>query len=234
MTQARFVQEGNSIDYTPVAAVAAGDVVVQGALVGVAKLDIEAARLGALAIGGLFDFVKATGAITAGAAVYWDADGNPVGGTAGTGALTTTAGGNTFVGWAVVAAAETDTTARVRLFGSPSVTANHYGPLNNAIADPGNAGAIPVTASGYVPIVTTGAETRTLAVPTFAAQELLITMKTDGGDCVITVADPHIDGTNNTITLNDAGDTIRLVAGISGAGFVWRLNFNVGATLSHV
>ena len=59
-------------------------------------------------------------------------------------------------------------------------------------------------------------------------------MKTDGGDCVITVADPHIDGTNNTITLNDAGDTVRLVAGVSGAGFVWRLSFNVGAVLSHV
>ena len=56
-----FVHDGSSIDYTPGAAVAAGDVVVQGDLVGVAKLDIPANVLGALAVTGVFDFPKATG-----------------------------------------------------------------------------------------------------------------------------------------------------------------------------
>jgi hypothetical protein len=109
-----------------------------------------------------------------------------------------------------------------------------FNPLTANIADVASGAAIPVTASGKVEIVTTGAETRTLAVPTFIGQQLLLSMKTDGGDCVVTVADPHIDGTNNTITFNDVGDTVLLVAGISGAGFVWRLAFNVGAALSHV
>ncbi|GIW55554.1 MAG: hypothetical protein KatS3mg082_1958 [Nitrospiraceae bacterium] len=75
MAQAVFVHEGASIDYTPAADVAAGDVVVQGDLVGVAKLDIKAGKLGALAVEGVFDFAKATGvgtAIAAGAIVYWD------------------------------------------------------------------------------------------------------------------------------------------------------------------
>jgi predicted RecA/RadA family phage recombinase len=103
--QAQFVQQGLSIDYTPGSAVAAGDVVVQGKLVGVAKLDIAANVLGALTVLGIFDGVKDASDITAvGTALYWDADGNPVGGEAGTGAYTTTATGNTFAGWSLAIA----------------------------------------------------------------------------------------------------------------------------------
>ena len=58
---AEFVHEGNAIDYTPGADVSAGDVVVQGDLVGVAKRDISANTLGALAVAGVFDFPKAAG-----------------------------------------------------------------------------------------------------------------------------------------------------------------------------
>lgn len=43
-----FVHDGDAIDYTPGADVASGDVVVQGELVGVAKLDIKANKLGPL------------------------------------------------------------------------------------------------------------------------------------------------------------------------------------------
>lgn len=73
---ATYVQKGEAVDYTPVAAVSAGDVVVQGDLVGVATQDIAAGVKGALVVSGVFDFPKATGdgaAITAGAKVYWDA-----------------------------------------------------------------------------------------------------------------------------------------------------------------
>ena len=47
---AKYIQEGKNVDYTPGSAVTAGDVVVQGDLVGVAKLDIAANRQGALAV----------------------------------------------------------------------------------------------------------------------------------------------------------------------------------------
>lgn len=106
MVQAVFVHEGCSIDYTPAADVAAGDVIVQGDLVGVAKQPIKANQLGSLAISGVFDFAKATGAISVGALVYWDDTAN---------VATTVATGNKLVGKAVRAAASADTTVRVKL-----------------------------------------------------------------------------------------------------------------------
>jgi len=108
---ATFVQDGNSIDYTPASDVATGDVVVQNDLVGVAKQPIAAGALGALAVAGVFDFPKATGAstaITAGSTVYWDA-GNSV-------ATTDNGGGaNKLIGKTVAAAGDDDATVRVRL-----------------------------------------------------------------------------------------------------------------------
>lgn len=221
MGQATFVQEGNAIDYTPGSAVASAQVVVQSGVIGMARTPIPANTLGSLAVTGIFDVVKAAEAIGAGAAVYWQANGNPVGGTAGSGAATATANGNTFMGWAIAAADETDAVVRIRLFGSPAVTVNHYGPLNNLIADPGDGEAVPVTASGRVELVTAaGAQTRTLAAPTFGGQELLLGFKTDGGDCVITVTGCD-DG--DTITFANTGETVRLIGVAKGAGFVWRV-----------
>ena len=57
---ARYIQNGESIDYTPTADVAAGQVVVQVALVGVTKKPIPANTLAVLAVEGIFDFPKAT------------------------------------------------------------------------------------------------------------------------------------------------------------------------------
>ncbi|SRR5579885_860870 len=109
MAQAVFVHEGCSIDYTPAADVAAGDVVVQGDLVGVAKQPIKAKQLGALAVEGVFDFAKATGAgtaLAAGTTVYWDDAAN---------VATSTAAGNKQIGKVVKAAADADVTVRVRM-----------------------------------------------------------------------------------------------------------------------
>lgn len=92
MAQAVFVHEGETIDYTPTEAVAAGRVVVQGDLVGVTKCPIAANALGALAVTGVFDFAKNFGtgqAIQAGAKCYWDNV---------NGLATTTASGNTYIG----------------------------------------------------------------------------------------------------------------------------------------
>ena len=86
--QATYVQKGHQIDYTPSSAVVAGQVIVLGNTVGIANVPIAASALGALTVEGLFDVAKATGAITVGAAVYWDADGDPLGWTVGTGAAT--------------------------------------------------------------------------------------------------------------------------------------------------
>lgn len=103
-----------------------------------------------------------------------------------------------------------------------------------AVADPGNAGAIAVTHSGVCPLVTAGAETRTLAIPTFLGQELVLQMKTDGGDGVVTSAQAINQAGNNTITFNDAGDAVGLVAIDVGGALRWRVRFNDGATLATV
>ena len=111
MAQAVFAHEGAAIDYTPGADVTAGDVIVQGDLVGVARLDIKAGVLGALAVTGVFDFPKATGAstaIAAGVDVYWDvADAE-----AKTDSET---GANKLIGKTVAAAGDNDAEVRVRM-----------------------------------------------------------------------------------------------------------------------
>jgi hypothetical protein len=100
--------------------------------------------------------------------------------------------------------------------------------LATAIADPGASGAIPVTSSGYVPIVTATAESRTLAVPTFSGQLLLLEMKTDGGDCTITVAQAIDEYGTTNVVLNDAGDAVLLVGVYSGSNLRWRTVANRG------
>jgi len=102
------------------------------------------------------------------------------------------------------------------------------------VSDPGNAGAIPVTRSGSVAIVTAGAETRTLAIPAAITQILTLYFKTDGGDCVVTVAAAINAAGNNTITLNDAGDSITLRGIHNGTALAWRVMVNDGCTLSTV
>lgn len=99
------------------AALASGQVVVTGSLVGVSLGAYAIGDTAQVALEGVFEVPKATGALTHGAAVYWDADGNPVSGTAGTGAATATATDNTLMGYAFDAAASGDATATVRLLG---------------------------------------------------------------------------------------------------------------------
>ncbi|MCE9530358.1 MAG: DUF2190 family protein [Planctomycetes bacterium] len=107
MPQATFVHDGDLIDYTPGADVAAGEVVVQGDLIGVTRSALAANLPGALAVRGVFDFAKNTGvAYTAGQILYWD-DTNNV--------STATASGNKQIGKVVRAAGATDTTVRIRL-----------------------------------------------------------------------------------------------------------------------
>lgn len=103
-----------------------------------------------------------------------------------------------------------------------------------AITDPGDAGAIPVTASGTCAITTAGAETRTLAIPTFISQQITLCLDTDGGDAVVTVAQAVNQTGNNTLTMADAGDEITLRAITVGGALRWRVGSNDGVALSTV
>lgn len=111
MAVATRVHDEDMIDYTPGADVSAGDVVVQGELVGIANRDIPANTLGSLSVTGVFDLPKVGGPdrdIAAGADVYWD-EANQV-------AMDDAASGaNKKVGRAVRYAEMADVTVRVRL-----------------------------------------------------------------------------------------------------------------------
>lgn len=102
----------------------------------------------------------------------------------------------------------------------------------NVIADPGDAAAIAVTASGVCALTTAGAETRTVAIPTFVGQTLTLVLDTDGGDCVVTFASDIDQSGNDKWTANDAGDCISLVGVTIGGTRAWRLLHNVGGALS--
>jgi predicted RecA/RadA family phage recombinase len=109
MPQAILAHEGRHIDYTPATAVAAGDVVVQnGRVAGVANVDIEAGRQGALAVEGVFDFTKLNvgTSFTVGENLYWD-DLND--------RAVSTGAGNAYLGKCVRPAADTETRVRVKL-----------------------------------------------------------------------------------------------------------------------
>lgn len=106
---ARYIkgETGPVIDYTPVGAVSAGNVVVLGDLVAVAKLDIAAGALGQLHLGGVYDFPKSTAggsAIAVGKTVYWDAGNN---------VATETSTGNKLLGKTELACTDAASTVRV-------------------------------------------------------------------------------------------------------------------------
>lgn len=105
--------------------------------------------------------------------------------------------------------------------------------IPSVIADPGDGGAIPVTRSGNVAITTTGVDdTRTLAIPSFAGQRLVLSLDVDAGDAVITVAAAYNQTGNTILTMADAGDAVELVAVQVAGALVWRLAYNDGAALS--
>lgn len=105
---------------------------------------------------------------------------------------------------------------------------------SSQLADPGNWNAIPVYDSGTVALVTAGAETRTLAAPTFVGQELTLYCKTYVGNCVVTCATTINETGNNTMTFSATGQAVHLRAVEEGATLRWRFAQADGAVLSTV
>lgn len=112
-----YIQKGDRLVYEAAAAVASGAPVVVGTRIGVAAGDIAAGESGVLVMEGVFSLPKVTGAIDQGTDLYFDADGDPLGGTAGSGAITATATGNVAAGYAFAAALAADTHVLVKLDG---------------------------------------------------------------------------------------------------------------------
>lgn len=117
MAQSTFISQDDPMNYTPAGAVALGAVVIEDGLCAIANKAIAAAELGTLVKEDIWDIVKDASVFTDNDAVYWNPVGDPVGGTAGTGAATLTPGGFNLIGYVPPdsSALTGDTTVRVAL-----------------------------------------------------------------------------------------------------------------------
>jgi hypothetical protein len=102
-----------------------------------------------------------------------------------------------------------------------------------ALADPGTGAAIPVTRSASVAITTAGAETNTLAAPTFIGQKMILACTAyAGGDRVITSAVALNQAGNTVMTIGAVGDAIVLEARTLAGSLQWLVTANDGTALS--
>jgi predicted RecA/RadA family phage recombinase len=108
MATAAYWQRGESLDYTNsgTSTIEANTIVAYGTRIGVIGCDIAAGETGSLHVSGVFEMPKGSGAITAGAEVYWSED---------DAAITTTASGNVHAGFAAQAAAADAATVLVKI-----------------------------------------------------------------------------------------------------------------------
>lgn len=115
----------------------------------------------------------------------------------------------------------------------PLENINALGVEPRAIEDPGDTETIDAEESGYVNLVSGGAETRTLADPAYIGQILDLFFYTDGGDCVITASSPVNQAGNTSLTFADVGDHLRLVGHYNPTdGWEWRVIANDGVALA--
>lgn len=161
---ATFWAQGDLIDYTPGAAVTAGDVVVVNGMPLVAFADIAAGVLGALRVRGVIKVPKITGAFAVGDSVYWNPTGSPNTGTASSGAATGVTSAAYFMGYATVAAASGDDFVYVNLGVRPPTAGR--GAVNADVAATGSVqGDAAAVAEGFT--VVTGADaTKGVILPT--------------------------------------------------------------------
>jgi len=101
-----FLGHSNDQMLTAPVAVASGGGALVGAIFGVAKTNIAQGQRGPFCLTGKFELPKDANAIAEGARVYWD-NTNKV--------VTATAGANTLIGVATLAALAATTTVHVRL-----------------------------------------------------------------------------------------------------------------------
>lgn len=101
------------------------------------------------------------------------------------------------------------------------------------IVDPGTGVAIPVTASGSMAITQNGAETNTLANPTFMGQTISLFVDTDtSGQRVVTAAARVNQPGNTVMTFTSVGAFIKLEAITIAGALRWQVVAFEGVTLA--
>ena len=108
------------------------------------------------------------------------------------------------------------------------------GGVGNVIAPAATGTAIPVTASGQMDItVGGGAETNTLAIPTYVGQQIGIVNGTNGGGTRTITASQAVNQAGNTkMAFAAAADACTLTAFSIAGALQWRVTYNDGVALS--
>lgn len=116
MPKAILWKEGVELDHTSAAAALGGAPVQEGGRAAILSTDVAAGGIVGAATSGIFKIEATTAVGKKGDPVFWDADGSPYGGTASSGAATTSpAAGDFFLGSLTAAKGATDTHAYVAL-----------------------------------------------------------------------------------------------------------------------
>jgi hypothetical protein len=107
---------------------------------------------------------------------------------------------------------------------NPSGVLHRLLEVDYTIPDPGASGTIRLDRSlGVVPLVTTAAQSRTLPAPAKAGLEVTLYMKTDGGDCTVTVTGGYDESGSTTLTFSATGQFATLKAVEEGSNIRWRI-----------
>ena len=235
--QAKRLSNGISVDYTPSGAVSAGDVVIVGGIVGVAPRDIAANVKGVLDVSGEFQFTKKADAainFAAGDRVYWDDTNNQA---------TSTATGNTFLGWSTIVAGNTAATVDVlmpyRLYGAPAASANQAAvtPTQDTITD-NSTGAASTTIAAFTNLDTLTDSTGGTADNTVADVSTVVTGVDGAGSNAASKADvdTRLTAINNNfkelvdqIISQKAGNTVLVNAVASIAAQLAKIKTDIAA-----
>lgn len=203
-----YRQLGDTLDHTPVAAVTAGDVILIGTtVVCIAPVDIAANVKGSISVRGVWNVPKDNSDVSAGDALYWDADGNPYGGTAGTGAFTKTANGNVFAGVALEAAGTTTGDCDMFLRSIDGTVPGNLAPVPTGTVAASNSAinnGTPITSLG-VTLVTAADNTKAVVLPDADAGSVLWLSNFAGANATLAVFPTAGDainllGANNVYT----------------------------------
>lgn len=172
---------GDTVPYVPGSLVLAGTVHLIGTtIVTIVPKDITADEDGATAMRGVFNVPKDNSDVAAGDALYWNATGDPVGGTAGSGAFTKTVSTNVFGGIALEAAGTTVGDVDMFLRSIDGTVPGAFGPISAGTAAAANSAignATVLTNPGFYAI-TASDNTKAVKLPEAATGKIVILKNT--------------------------------------------------------
>lgn len=207
-TPCKYRQVGETLDYTPVSDTPAGTVILIGTtVVTIVPHLILANQLGGRAVRGIFNVPKDNSDVAAGDALYWDADGSPVGGDASSGAFTKTATGNTFAGVAIEAAGTTVGDVDMLLRSIDGTVPGNMSPMpvgTVAAANSAQNNGAAITVLGLT-IVTGADNTKAVVLPAVASSPIGVALylsNFSGGNASLAVF-PEVGASINALGANN-------------------------------